>query len=269
MAYIPTIHTFEDDVNENRAFDEAPISGGVDKYNTSNILVTEKKDGSLTKKILTFISVLLILACISVVVYYFYSKWKIKQNENNLNNNIIQQIPVNDGLQNDLSKIFPKLALGISPYISQATQKNNIVILTIKDSDLNIDNYTLFYAYILAHKKDLNSDLFYAFKIQDIVDYLQTDNGLDLNYLEKNNLNDFDSPDNNIETKNQIFSSFISKPKPILENDLSWESKTLKNQDFEVANAGVLTLIYGYSGKKYVVFTTTLKDYFETINSLK
>lgn len=274
MAYIPTIHTFEDDINENRGFDELPISGGINNYNLNNdILVKEKGESSLTKKILTFIAILFILASLSVVAYYFYGKWKATQEEARLNREAEARQNMNSSdtnIQNDISKIFPKLAPGISPFISQAVQKNNIVILTIKDADLNTDNYTLFYAYILAHKKDLNSDLFFAFKIDELIDSLKSDNELENIpssqeefYTENENSNAVA----NIENKNA--NPFITKALPISYNDLVWENKTLSNLDFEAASAGVLTLIYGYSGKKYAVFTASLKDFFDAISSLQ
>ncbi len=263
MAYIPTIHTFEDDINENRGFDEPPISGGVNNYNlNSDILVKEKSESTLTKKILTFIAILFILASFFIVGYYFYGKWKATQEEARLNREAEARLNMNSSnsdIQNDISKIFPKLAPGISPFISQAVQKNNIVILTIKEADLNTDNYTLFYAYILAHKKDLNSDLFFAFKIDELIDSLKTDNELDTNYSYQG--------DSSLE--NKTMESFITKAIPMTYNDLVWENKTLSNLDFEAANAGVLTLIYGYSGKKYVIFTTSLKNFFDTISSLQ
>lgn len=53
MAYIPTIRTFEDDVNDHRGFDEAPISNGIEKINKKDsILVPEKKRLTLLKKFL-------------------------------------------------------------------------------------------------------------------------------------------------------------------------------------------------------------------------
>lgn len=282
MAYIPTIHTFEDDVNENRGFDEAPISGGVNSYNSSNsILVSEKKESSLTKKVLTFIAILFILASLAVVGYYFYTKWQATQEEARLNREAEARLNANTAdpnIESDLSKIFPRLAPGISPYISNAVQKNNVVILTIKDADITSDSYTLLYAYILAHKRDLNSDLFFAFKIDELVNSLQMDNELDPNYTGQNqntdfatdeDINNFSLNENSIQGDGADFDSFIAKPKPISQNDLSWESKTLRNQDFEAASAGVITLIYGYSGKKYAVFTTSLKDFFDATAGLQ
>ncbi len=279
MAYIPTIHTFEDDINENRSFTEAPISGGINNYTSNNdILVLEKKESPVTKKVLTFIAILFILGSLAVIGYYFYTKWQITQEEARLNAEAAnrQNISTEDSsIQNDLSKIFPKLAPGISPYISQAVQKNNTVILSIKD-DISVDNYTFLYAYILAHKRDLNSDLFFAFKIDELINSLQTNNELDPNYIPGTNnyssneeLSNFTLEESTHSASQVNFDSFIAKPKPLNINDLSWESKTLRNQDFEATSAGVITLIYGYSGKKYAIFTTSLKDFFDAINSLQ
>ena len=83
MAYIPTIRTFEDDVNDHRGFDEAPISNGIEKINKKDsILVPEKKEANLTKKILTFIAVLFIAASLALLGYYFYNQYNNKNNPN-------------------------------------------------------------------------------------------------------------------------------------------------------------------------------------------
>jgi len=271
MAYIPTIHTFEDDVNENRGFDEAPISGGVNSYNSgNNILVPEKKSSSLTKKILTFIAILFLLASLVVVGYYFYTKWQASKEEARLNAEAeAKQAQNNEAQQNlsesDLYKIFPLLAPGIYSYVSNAIEKNNVVILTIAGTADN-NAYSMLYAYILAHKKDLNSDLYYAFKVNDMIDALKSDDGLDPSYTSQMN-SDFNnsSSSENMSTTN----SYISKPIPVAFADLVWESKTLQNKDFEIASAGVTNLVYGYVGHQYVVFTTSLKDFLDTVSSLQ
>ena len=78
MAYIPTIHTFEDDINENRGFDELPISGGINNYNLNNdILVKEKGESSLTKKNFNFYSYTFYISFLSVVAYYFMENGKL------------------------------------------------------------------------------------------------------------------------------------------------------------------------------------------------
>ncbi len=74
MAYIPTIHTYEDDINENRGFDQAPISGGVENINNSIMLIKDKPKNSLSKKILSFIAILFILGSVLIIGYYFYGK---------------------------------------------------------------------------------------------------------------------------------------------------------------------------------------------------
>lgn len=267
MAYIPTIHTFEDDVNENRGFDEAPISGGVDRYSSSSsMLVTEKDESSTTKKVLTFISVFLVIASLVLVGYYFYSKYKTKQEQDKLNAEILakQQIP-SDNTLNDLSKILPRLAPGISPYLSEATMKNNIIVLTIKDNLGNTDNYSGLYAYILAHEKDLNSDLYYAFKIED----LQSESQIDTRTSDSSSdMQTFNSASST--SSNKIpDGSYISNPIIISPDALTWENKTLDNQDLEIANAGVTTLVYGYANHKYMIITTYIKDYLDTIKTLE
>lgn len=275
MAYIPTIHTFEDDVNENRGFDEAPISGGLDKIGDNNILVPEKRATSVTKKILTLISVLFILGSVSALGYYFYNSYKAKQLEANLNNTA--EVNMNsqnvDNNTSDLKNIFPSLEKGMAPYIETVTSKNNIIILTIKtNTDNNVDNYSLLYAYILAHTRDLNSDLFSAFKIDDLAKNTENE---DFNYTEESatgtNITSTSSSSTLERIGNEInnISSKIVKPTPISSQELVWETKTLKNQDFSVTTAGVINLVYGYVGEKYLIFTTSLKDFFDTVDSLQ
>lgn len=280
MAYIPTIHTFEDDVNENRGFDEAPISGGLDKINYGDsMLVPEKSSSSITKKILTLISTLFIIGSISILGYYFYNKYKANQlnNTNNQTLNENQSKSNEQALNNDLKNILPTLSSGISQYIDGATMKNNIIILTIKNNTTDsVDNYSLIYAYILAHTKDLNSDLFSAFNIDDLAKSISND------YVDNENISTTSTSTNNknpntlekigdVLNGNNIQNEFskIIKPTPISSQELTWESKTLKNQDFEVTTAGVINLVYGYVGQKYIVFTTSLKDFFDTVDSLQ
>lgn len=264
MAYIPTIHTFEDDINENRGFDQAPISGGVESINSRNILVSEKPKSSLSKKILMFIAVLFILGSVGILGYYFYGKWQAKKEEARINTEAtIQQDKIvaenNLGAETDLAKIFPILAPNIQKYVATAIMKNNIIVLTLNDTSNGIDNYSSIYGYILAHKNDLNKDLFYAFSIQDKINALVAENGLDETYT---------SNDNSTTSKINKDSN-LSKPIPVKAEDLTWESKSLNNQNFEIANAGILNFVYGYSGHNYVIFTTSIKDYFDTLESLK
>ena len=52
--------------------------------------------------------------------------------------------------------------------------------------------------------------------------------------------------------------------------NLVWETKTLNNQTFQIANAGVVTLIYGYvKNNNYLIFSTSLKAFFDAINGLQ
>ncbi len=114
------------------------------------------------------------------------------------------------GVKNDLSKILPTLAPGINKYVAQAVMKNNIIILTLNDNSLNgIDNYSSIYGYILAHKNDLNSDLFFAFKISDLIQDLMANNGL--------------AASNNSNSTNTMptTTSFINKPIPIKAENLT------------------------------------------------
>lgn len=261
MAYIPTIRTFEDDVNDNRGFDEAPISGGIEKINSdSGILVTEKKDSSLTKKVLTFIAVLFIAASLAILGYYFYNKYLEKQEQARILSEAKerqeQQI-AQKGIQNDLSKILPKLAPGIFSYIESVTQKDNIIILTIRPNDLSgIDNYSALYAYILAHKRDLNSDLFYAFRIQNVPQKAADfESDFNTSYSTSSNQN--------------LSTSTIITAKPMSSDDVIWESKTLNNQDFEIADAGLTTILYGYINKKKLIMTTSQFDFQETLKSIQ
>lgn len=294
MAYIPTIHTFEDDVNENRNFDEAPITGGVERMtSTSSILVPENVSGSssVTKKILTLISVLFVVGSISAVGYYLYTNYKDKQAQDLIN----QQAEATkksaeqaDSAQNNLGQLFPTLAIGISPYIKSSTKNDNLIILTIKpnDSASGVDNYSQLYAYILSHQKDLGRDLVNTFNLEQIaadnIDLnakISTNSDENLNADTSTNtastssslqqvVNFFD-PNNLQKQINNALDSFAPQA-PISGDKLIWESKTLNNQDFQIANAGVVTLIYGYAkNNNYVIFATSLKDFFDAVDSLQ
>lgn len=300
MAYIPTIHTFEDDINENRDFDQAPISGGTERIITDNsILVPEEKtSGSLTKKLLTLISVIFILGTISALGYYFYNNYKIKQAEDLLNQKALAVKEASDQAQvgqNDLGQIFPTLAIGITPYIKTFTQKENLIILTIKENDQTsgIDNYSLLYAYILSHKKDLGRDLIRSFNLDKIASEIVPPESLndnqDTNSIQKTEstasntkktsenstssslqkvVNFFD-PTNLQKELNKTINSFAPQV-PLSADELIWERKSLNNQDFEISNAGVVTLIYGYvKNNNYVIFATSLKDFFDAVDSLQ
>ena len=61
----------------------------------------------------------------------------------------------------------------------------------------------------------------------------------------------------------------VTTPTQISGENLIWENKTLNNQDFQIANAGVVTLIYGYVKQDYIVFSLSLKDFFDTIKGLQ
>ncbi|MFO0743942.1 MAG: hypothetical protein U0469_02740 [Candidatus Paceibacterota bacterium] len=294
MAYIPTIHTFEDDVNENRNFDEAPITGGVEKIvGTNSILVSENTDGgsSITKKILTLVSILFVLGSVSAVGYYFYTNYKAKQAQDLINKQAEEMKKLADQSsydKNSINQLFPNLAIGIAPYIKTSTQNNNLIILTIKPNDpsTGIDNYSQLYAYILSHQKDLGRDLVQTFNLEqiaadniDLNAVISTSSDNNLNSSTSININstsssleqvvNFFDPTNLQKQINSALNSFAPQA-PISGDKLVWESKTLNNQDFQIANAGVVTLIYGYAkNNNYVIFATSLKDFFDAIDSLQ
>ncbi|MEN9338467.1 MAG: hypothetical protein RI945_192 [Candidatus Parcubacteria bacterium] len=289
MAYIPTIHTFEDDVNENRGFEESPIVGGLDKMtDASDILVPAEREKSLSKKILALVSAIFILGSLSLVGYYLYQNYQNKKSEEAALVEALaksEEDKVSQNIKNDLTNIFNRTGEEMSSYVSSTIQKNNIIILTIKNDNLT-DNYSKLYSYILAHKKTLGVDLVEAFKLEEASDAYYEDTLQDATSTnttststKSTNTSATTSTSSNVfgnifngksvEENFEDMMAKISKPSPISGNDLLWQSKTLNNQDFEIANAGVVTLIYGYVGKNYVVFTTSLKDFFDTVNSLK
>ena len=291
MAYIPTIHTFEDDINENRNFDEAPITGGVESFsNKSSILVPENESSSITKKILTLISVLFVVGSISAVGYYFYTNYKNKQAQDIINQQAEAMKQAADqaaSAQNNLSQLFPNLAIGITPYIKTSTKNDNLIILTIKQNDpaSGVDNYSQLYAYILSHQKDLGRDLVNTFNLEQMTSD-NTNFNIDIststdivttststkNSTTSNSLKqvvDFFDPSNLQKQINGALNSFAPQA-PISGDKLIWENKTLNNQDFQIANAGVVTLIYGYAkNNNYVIFATSLKDFFNAIDGLQ
>lgn len=133
--------------------------------------------------------------------------------------------------------------------------------MTLNDNNLNgIDNYSSIYGYILAHMTDLNKDLYYTFDISNLIQNLAKDDGLDDTY------NSTDYISNSSSTNNS--NSLIKKPIPVKVEDLSWETKTLNNQTFQISNAGVTTFVYGYAGHNYLILATSLKDFFDIQGSL-
>ena len=314
MAYIPTIHTFEDDINENRGANSAQSNIGIESIvSNNNILVQEKPKSSPIKIFITFFSVILFLGAIGVVGYYYYSDYQNKQAEALLNAQSLakeqeKKAREEASIVNNLQSIFPSLAEDMGKYVDSAVKKDNIIIITIKDNQSNnLDNYSQLYAYILAHQKDLGKDLVETFNLNQIVENTQeepitkiednnTTTDLEPTSTLKNNLNnsnkkevgnkktDPKSKTNSSSTLENVVNLFdpkslqnnfstlitdMSKPTPISGEELIWENKTLNNQDFEIANAGVVTLLYGYVKQNYLVFSISLKDFFDTIKGLQ
>lgn len=316
MAYIPTIHTFEDDVNENRGIETPQSTLGVEPIiPKDNILIPETPKSSPIKTFITFISIILFLAAVGVVGYYYYTNYQNKQAEAALNAQALakqqeQQAREQASIVNNLKSIFPSIADGMGQYITSAVKKDGIIIITIKSNDASgIDNYSQLYAYILAHQKDLGKDLVDTFNLNDIADNISNSNALiatttnntDQATTTENvatstnkkavsnkiattkttqktkidpasstlenvvNLFDPKSLQNNFNT----LLTNMTTPTTISGEELVWESKTLNNQDFQIANAGVVTLIYGYVKQNYLVFSLSLKDFFDTIKDLQ
>jgi type II secretory pathway pseudopilin PulG len=311
MAYIPTIHTFEDDVNENRGIETPQTDLGTETIvSRDNILIPEKQKSSFAKVFLTFISILFFIGAIGAVGYYYYTNYQNKQAEATLNAQAAakaqeQQAREQASIVNNLKTIFPNIADGMAQYISSAVKKGNIIIVTIKPNDgSGVDNYSQLYAYILAHQKDLGKDLVNTFNLNDIADSISSSNALmatttatttnAATTTEQIATSTKSSGKKKITTKTKTvatsstleavvnlfdstslqnnFSTLItnmSTPAPISGENLAWESKTLNNQDFQIANAGVVTLIYGYVKQNYLVFSVSLKDFFDTIKGLQ
>lgn len=301
MAYIPTIHTFEDDVNENQGIEIPRTTAGTEAIVArDSILVPEKTSPSFLKIVLTFISTVLILGAIGVVGYYYYTNYQNKLAEAALNAQATakaqeQIMREQASIVNNLKTIFPNLADGMAPYINGAVKKGNIIIITIKKNEGGgVDNYSQLYAYILAHQKDLGKDLVNTFDLNSIAENISNSNialaTSSATTTEKvststnkkvttkakssatsstlvNVVNLFDpvSLQNNLNT----LMTRAGTPEPISGDNLIWESKTLNNQDFQIANAGVVTLIYGYVKQDYLVFSISLKDFFDTLKGLQ
>jgi hypothetical protein len=292
MAYIPTIHTFEDDINENRGFDAQQVGSGIETITPrESILIAEKSKTSTIKIFLIFLSVIFFLGAIGIVGYYYYNNYQKKQAELALN--IKAQALVEErrareeaSIINNLNSIFPSIASGMSQYISSVIKKENIIIITIKANDMNeVDNYSQLYTYIFAHQKDLGKDLVNTFNLNNVVDEASTSNELlvmpstsssteatstkktstSSNLANVVNLFDPASLQENFST----LMTNVTTPTTISGDSLIWESKTLNNQDFQITNAGVVTLIYGYVRQNYLVFSVSLKDFFDTVKSLK
>ncbi len=307
MAYIPTIHTFEDDVNENRGI-ETPQRETV--ANTvsprEDMLISEKPKSSFLKGFLIFLSILLVIGAAGVIGYYYYTNNQNKLAEAALNAQAKakveeQQAREQASIVNNLKTIFPNLADGMGQYVSSAVKKGDIIIITIKANDgAGVDNYSQLYAYILAHQKDLGKDLVDTFNLNDMANNISSGNTLMATTststiattTEQISTTTTTNPKKKVTTKTTATSSTlatvvnlfdpvslqnnfntlittVTTPTPISGDNLIWESKTLNNQDFQIANAGVVTLVYGYVKQNYIVFSLSLKDFFDTIKGLQ
>ncbi|MBP9765706.1 MAG: hypothetical protein KBD12_00535 [Candidatus Pacebacteria bacterium] len=306
MAYIPTIHTFEDDLNENKGYGEVQNTLGVEPViSKENILIPEKEGSSIGKKIFILFSVLFLIGGISVVGYYYYTNYQNKQAEEALNAESLakkqEEIAREQAtVVNNLKAILPSLANDIGQYTNSTIKKDGVIIITIKENTNNgVDNYSQLYAYILAHQKEMSRDLIDTFNLNELSENMAVYEDTNKNY--SNNTDDessdsaASSSDTKIKEKDKTskvatntlssvinlfdptslqdnFNTLITNmttPTPISGEDLVWESKTLNNQDFQIANAGVVTLIYGYAKQNYLVFSLSLKDFFDAIKSLK
>ncbi len=304
MAYIPTIHTFEDDVNENRGIETPQTDLGIESIvPKNNILISEKPQSSFLKTFLIMISVLFFLGGFGLVGYYYYTNYQNKQAEAALNADSLAkqqeaQAREQASIVNNLKAIFPSLADGMGRYISSVIKKENIIIITIKNNEEGVDNYSQLYSYILAHEKDLGVDLINTFNLNSIADDMSfsnistaTSSSVDSDTdkqissssqkIKKVSKAKSAASSSNLEAVVDLFDpaslqnhlstliNNLSAPTPISGDNLTWEAKTLNNQNFQIASAGVTTLIYGYVKQNYLVFSLSLKDFFDTIKGLK
>ena len=306
MAYIPTIHTFEDDVNESRGIETPQAELGTEAIvSRDNILIPEKPKSSFLKFFLTFISILFFLGAAGAVGYYYYTDYQNKQAEASLNSQSAakaqeQQTREQASIVNNLKTIFPNIADDMAQYINGAVKKGNIIIVTIKPNEGGVNNYSQLYAYMLAHQKDLGKDLVNTFNLNEIADSISKSNALiattssstiattteqiatsSKSATKKKVTTKTTATSSTLETVVNLFDptslqnnfstlvTNMTTPTTISGEELIWESKTLNNQDFQIANAGVVTLIYGYVKQDYLVFSVSLKDFFDTIKGLQ
>jgi hypothetical protein len=179
MAYIPTIHTFQDDINENRRADELPISGATESIvNDDQILRPETKIKSGTKILLISISIFFILASAAAVGYYFYNQNQITKQQEILKAQALENARLEKekaGTLENVKNILPNLSLNtkINTLMESGNFLNNVVTIKIAKSQNGDSLYPEFYALIIANEKDFNKDLIFTFKLKDVTQNIE------------------------------------------------------------------------------------------------
>jgi len=297
MAYIPTIRTFQDDLQDNRQAGELGTGVGVeDIVSDQEILPTTDETKSTAKIILVSISVIFILASITTIVYYFFN-----QRQGTLDNITPDiEIQVNAdiakkqaGVTEDIKNIFPNLLANtkINFFIESIKIKDNVIIAKISKNQNGESNYNNLYTTIVANEKDFNKDLIMAFKLngeeQKSSDTILTDqeNTTDLTATSTSDL----KPDLELSIStttaekfiNSTTSKTVSKKNSVNSdaddsvlklkeiNEMVWLDKTTNNQDYKVTDSGVSALIYGYVEENYLIITTNLKDFLNAVKDLQ
>ena len=261
MAYIPTIHTFKDDLEENRIDNGSLISGGTeDIYSETEILQPADTSKKSTKIILISVSIFFLIASIFVVGYYLYNKKQVETQNRLLNQQATQNLKLEKqraGIIENIKNILPLLFVNtkIENYVSSIILKDKVILLKISRNINEESNYSLLYSLILANEKYLKQDLIDSFKLGNIQEIINI-------------------PGLEIPTATEIISSstdLISTTNNILKdlNDINFINKTTNNQDYKIADTGTGTLIYGYVGDKYFIAATTIKDFLEAVKNLK
>ena len=261
MAYIPTIHTFEDDlseVNENGEIVKVaePKTATLNlekekeqvKENLEKIIPPKK---SHAKIILFIFSILFIVVAVLLILNYIKQKKATQELILKQNQETIQKQKAEEELskvQNDLKNIFPNIYEDVSPYLKSSEKKDgNIIVLGIKENYGEEDIFGKLFSYILANRKKVSEDLILTFNLNENLENPTSD------------IENTDKTDTEIE---------IEKPEIITAENLIWENKKIENHEFEIANTGIGNLIYGYVGDKYLIFTTSIKDFINTTDNL-
>lgn len=278
MAYIPTIHTFQDDLEENRNEFDKPISGGVEPV-TPEANIEDKKDIK-TKYLLLAISIIFISSSISVLAFYFYNKKQEELSIIKTNTELANKINTEKqraGIVENIKAILPNMYENskIDQYIESITLDKNVITVKISNNQSGDSNYSLFASQIIANEKPFKKDIISSFKLKDIIEtkeipieiYSTTSSKESTTTIvNKKKVIKLIGVVSTTSTTTLVSTSTITKLKDI--NDITFTDKTISNYDIKIADTGVSTIVYGYISNKYLLITTTIKDFIDSAELL-
>jgi len=267
MVYIPTIRTFQDDLEENRTEASWPREEGIEPiYPEAQTLKPPEQASKSTKIILISISVLFLIASVLVVGYYFYQQRQIATQNQLLNQQARENLELERqraGVVENIKSVLPLLMekTKIGDYISALIFKDKVITIEISKNISGESNYSLFYSLILANEKYLKQDLITSFGLKDSP---ETEVLSEEVPVAKETI----SPSENLlPTTTEVAGVKPNRLKSL--NEIIFVEKTTNNQDYKIADTGKGALVYGYLSDKYFIAATTIRDFMEAVKNLK